>query len=131
MSREQQSDPERFKRYCPFIRCGDGRAMQSSGIPRWAMAAIAALAAAFASWTEQAAAQAIAAQSRATITIRATVAPRFTVGFRPTQPDVGPAILASNAPSLRVSVVSAPNPGGAIERGSASLRPKLVLIVPD
>jgi hypothetical protein len=80
-------------------------------------------------------------QSRATISIRASVMPRFRLDEPPQQSARLDSFgLLSNAPSLRVHLVDAPqqlprpdaddHPGGGAEASSAEI-PRLVLIVPD
>jgi len=91
----------------------------------------AALAFGFALWTGHAGAQAMAAQSRSTITIRATVSPRFEIGTRSGQGRFGPAVLATNAPSLRVSIVSAPSGRESLSAGRTPAPARMFLIVPD
>jgi hypothetical protein len=90
----------------------------------------AALACAFVLLPGHAGAQVMAAQSRSTITITATVSPRFEIGTRQGQAEFGPAVISTNAPSLRVTIVSVP-----IDRSHPAGRSpdpaRLLLIVPD
>jgi len=85
----------------------------------------------------QAAAQsrgAIGAQSRATVGISVSVAPRF---FLPAGATPGPSIdsapllLESNAPMLRYRIELQPLPGDKAPAAATARRPQLLLIVPD
>jgi len=86
----------------------------------------AALTCAFALLPGHAGAQVMAARSRSTITITATVSPRFEIATQPVRPGSSPAVLSTNAPSLRVTIVSLPIDRSRPE-GRAPTQPRLFL----
>lgn len=74
-------------------------------------------------------AQAMGPRSRETISIRVSVMPRFDVRAGPPGSATGPRILRSNAPSLRVQVVSVPAEG--MPGPGAAVVPRMLLVIPD
>lgn len=75
-------------------------------------------------------AQTLGTRARATISIRASVMPRFEVQGRSGDRSDSPILLRSNAPSLRVQVVGVPrgDPPATDRKANAAT---MLLIVPD